>query len=135
MFEPLVKNLTIADGQLPSTAGVIVSGPGNHARHINLIMSNTGTQDETITLTISRNGGTARRIWRGVLSSNWQARICSLPLNGTDRLLGASTTAGAVDYFVAIVGHNSPMTMAIYDDLGQLTSAPQILDSLAVLSS
>lgn len=134
MFEPQVKNLTIADGTVAATATQIAAGPGDHARPVNVLLSNTGTQDETVMLTISRNGGTQRRIWRGVLSPNWQARICGLPLNGTDSLLASATDAGVVDYLVSIAGREAPLTMAVYDDSGFPASAPQVLDQLAALT-
>jgi hypothetical protein len=134
MFEPSVQNLTIADGQVAATAVQITTGPGNRARPVNVILSNTGTQDETVTLTLSRNGGTARRIWRGVLSANWQARICGLPMNVTDSLLAAATDAAVIDYVVAIAGDNAPLTMAVYDDSGLLATAPQVLDQLSALT-
>lgn len=130
MFEPNIKNLTIADGQLAATATQIVAGPGNHARQINVVLSNTGTQDETIVLTYSRNGGTQRRVWRCVLSANWQARVCGLPINVADVLYGSASDASVVDYLVSISGPNAPLTMAIYDDNGYEVATPQILDQL-----
>lgn len=134
MFEPKIKNLTIADGQLSASATQVTAGPGDHARKINVILSNTGTQDETVVLTYSRAGGTQRRVWYGVLSPNWQARICGLPINGGDVLYGQTTDANVVDYLVSITGIDAPLAMAIYDDSGRLVSAPQVLDQLAVLT-
>ncbi len=133
MFEPLTKNLTIADGQVAATATQIVTGR-DHARKLNVILSNTGTQDETVILTYRRNGGTPRRIWFGVLSPNWQARICGLPLNGADVLLGQTTDAGVVDYVVSMTGIDAPLTMAVYNDAGLPASAPQVLDQMAALT-
>lgn len=134
MFEPRIQNLTIADGQLAATATQITAGPGDKARKINLLLCNTGTQDETVTLTYSRGGGTQRRVFRCVLAANWQARVCGLPINGGDALYGAATDAAVVDYVVSISGVDAPLTMAVYDDNGAPASAPQILDSLATLA-
>jgi hypothetical protein len=134
MFEPLVQNLTIADGQLAAAAAQITAGPGNRARKVNVILSNTGTQDETVVLTYSRAGGTPRRVWRGVLSANWQARVCGLPVNGGDVVYGVATDAGVVDYVVSITGVDAPLSMAVYDDNGLPASAPQVLDALATLT-
>ncbi len=134
MFEPRIQNLTITDGQLAATATQITAGPRNVACKINLTLANTGTQDETVILTYSRAGGTQRRIWYGVLSPNWSARICGLPMNVDDILYGATTDAGVVDYVVSITGLESPLTMAIYNDAGLPASAPQVLDQLAVLT-
>ncbi len=134
MFEPSTQNLNIANGQVAAAAAQIVAGPGTRARSINVILSNTGTQDETIILTLSLNGGTPRRVWYGVLSPNWQARICGLPLNGTDSLLAQTTDASVVDYIVSVAAKEAPLTMAIYNDSGLPASAPQVLDQLAVLT-
>ncbi len=134
MFEPSVINWNIADGQLAATATQLTAGPGNRARRLNVLLGNTGTQDETIILTLSRNGGTARRVWYGVLSPNWQARICGLPINGTDSLLGQSTDAAVVDYLVSNAADEAPLTMAVYNDSGMLASAPQVIDQLAMLT-
>ncbi len=133
MFEPKVKNLTIADGQLAATATPLTAGR-DHARKINVILANTGTQDETIVLTYSRAGGTPRRIWYGVLSPNWSARICGLPINGADVLLGQTTDAGVVDYVVSMTGLDAPLTMVVVNDAGLLATAPQLLDQMAALT-
>lgn len=134
MFAPLTVNLTVADGQVATTATQITAGVGDHARRLNVLLSNTGAQDETVTLTYSRAGGTQRRVWRGVLGANEQARICGLAVNGGDVLYGQATDAGVVDYVVSIAGPDAPLTMAVYDDSGLPKTAPQVLDQLAALT-
>ena len=134
MFEPKVRNLTIADGQLATAATQITAGPGDVARKINVTLANTGTQDETVILPYSRNGGTPRRIWYGVLSPNWTARVTGLPINGADVLYGQSTDANVVDFVVSMTGLEAPFTTVIYNDSGLPASAPQVLDQLAVLT-
>lgn len=134
MFEPKVQNLCIADGQLAATATQLTAGPGSRARKVNVILSNTGNSDETVTLTYSRAGGTQRRVWRCVLGANWQARLCGMPINGDDVLYGMSTDAAVVDYLVSITGLEAPLAMAIHDDSGFLVGAPQILDQMAALT-
>ncbi len=134
MFEPLVKNLTVADGQLATSATLLTTGVGRHAKPVNVLLSNTGTNDETIILTYSRNGGTQRRIWRVVLPANWQGRVTGLPLNGADSLYGQTTNASVVDYVVGVAGDNAPLTFAIYDDSGLPATAPQMLDQLTALT-
>ncbi len=134
MFEPRTQNLTVADGQLAATATQITGGVGSRARKVNVTLCNTGTQDETVTLTYSRAGGTPRRIWQGLLSAGWSGRICGLPINGDDVLYGQSNDAGVVDYVVSITGLDTPLTMAVYTDAGLPASAPQVLDQMAALT-
>ncbi len=134
MFEPLVKNLTVGDGQLAATATQVIVGPGSHARKINVTLCNTGTQDETILLTYSRAGGPQRRVWRVVLPANWSARLCGLPINGADVLYGSASDAGVVDYLVSITGIDAPLVMVVTDDSGLMASSPQLLDALATLT-
>ncbi len=134
MFEPLTQNLVIADGQLAITATALTAGPGDKARKLNVLLFNTGTQDETVILTYSRAGGTQRRIWQALLSPGWSARISGLPINKADTLYGQTTDATVVDYLVSMTGIEAPMSMAVYNDAGLLASIPWILDQLVAVT-
>ncbi len=135
MFEPLTKNLTTGDGQVATTATQITAGRGDVARRMNITFANVGGQEEVLILTMSRNGGTARRIKRVVLGADEQLEIAGLPLNLSDSLLAQTTNAASIDYVVSIAGHDAPLTMHVYDDKGGLKTAPFIIEQLdAVLS-
>ncbi len=130
MFEPLIQNLTTGDGQVAVTATQITAGAGVKARRMNVTFANVGGLNETLVVTISRNGGTARRLKRVVLDVNEQLEICGLPLNGTDSLLAATTNALSVDYVVSVAADNSPQTMVVYDEFGGVKTAPYIIEQL-----
>lgn len=129
------RNLTIADGQVAATATEITAGSGDMAQRLNLTFCNTGSQDETLVLTISRNGGTARRLKRVVLATEEQLEITGLPLNSTDSLLGVTSNASVVDYIVSIAAAEAPLSMQVYDSLGGLKTAPYVLEQLDAIFS
>lgn len=135
MFEPLNVNLTTGSGQVATTATQITAGVGNRARRLNLKFCNVGGQTETLILTLSRNGATAVRIKRVVLEPNEEFRISGLPLNATDSLLGVTTNASSVDYFVSIAGTEAPYAEETYDDAGRVKNAPYIVEQLDTLNA
>lgn len=92
--------ITLADGQLAASSGTIL-GAATGERFVNVLLVNTsGSSSETIILTVSRGGGTARRIARGVLEANCSAYIANLALDPSDVLAGYATGATTVDYLV-----------------------------------
>ena len=123
----------MTDGQVAATATEITAGPADDAQRVDVTFSNTGTVRETLTLTISRNGGTARRLRRVELDVDEQFEITGLALNKTDSLLGITTTASVVDYVVSISAENSPYQMMVYDAYGAPKSAPAVLEQLVQL--
>lgn len=125
-----VTNLTTADGQVAAVAAQITAGVSNHARRLNLKFCNVGGQDETLVLTLSRNGGTARRLKRVVLPANYELKLGGLGLNQSDSLLGVTTNAGSVDYVVSIAAPDAPYTEEVFDDCGRLVNAPYIQEQL-----
>ncbi len=127
-------NLTVADGQVATTATEITKGRGNHARPLDLTFANVGGQEETLILSISRGGGTARRLKRVVLSPDEQLEICALALNSTDSLLAQTSNAASVDFVVAIASGHAPYAMHVFDDKGGLKSAPYILEQIESLT-
>lgn len=129
-MEPFVKNLTIADGSVAATATQITAGSGNHARRLNVKFCNVGGLEETLLLTVSRNGGAARRLKRVVLAANEEFKLGGLPLNQSDSLLAATTNAASVDYVVSIAALDAPYTEETYDDSGRPKQAPYLQDQL-----
>ncbi len=136
MSDVFVTNLTVADGQVANAApGLLTVGRGNHARRMNLTFANVGTQEETLVLTVSRAGGTARRLKRVVLAANEQLEVGGLPLNQSDSLYAQTTNPASVDYTVSIAATEAPLTMHVYDDKGGLKTAPYIVEQLDAITS
>lgn len=109
------RQLTLADGQLGTTAATLFSGANAPATgRINLIASNTGILEETIVLTFQRAGGTARRIARAVLKKNQALMVCGLPIQPDDTLLGVTTSATVVDYLIS-ASEDSRHTITVLD--------------------
>ena len=129
-----LSNLTVADGQVAITATKIASG-FNQARRMNLTFANVGGLSETLTLTLSRNGGTPRRLKQVVLDANEQFEVCGLPLNSTDILYAQTTDAASVDYLVSVASDNAPLTMHTFDSAGRLRTAPYILEQMDAVMS
>ncbi len=129
-MEPLTQNLTVADGQVGIVAAQITAGISSRARRLNLTFNNVGTQDETLVLTLSRNGGTARRIERVVLSPNEKLKIGGLALNLSDSLLAVTSNAASVDYVISVAPMDAPETSLTYDSDGRLKTLPYIIEQL-----
>lgn len=115
---------TLADGQLAAAAATIFTGgqDANYPSEGNLVatlsLCNTsGANTETCTITFKRQGGTARRIARVVLSPNETARISGIPMQMGDVLLGAATDATTVDYVLGVSGISS-FAVEVFDANG-----------------
>lgn len=97
--------LGLANGQLAASAGTILAAdtsPHATERTVNVTLTNTSSsQQETILLTVSRAGGTARRKARIVLGANEFAKMLNIPLDTVDSLAGETTHAATVDYDVS----------------------------------
>lgn len=65
-------SLNAADGQLAASAAAIYTPQQGDPTTVNVIIQNTGSSSETVVLTMTRAGGTARRIIRTVLLQNEQ---------------------------------------------------------------
>lgn len=128
-------NLTLADSQLGTTEAEIIAGIGSVAKRLHLIFSNVGTFEETVLIRISRNGGTARRLYRMVLQANEAFELDGLPLNSDDSLKASTTNASSVDCVVSQAPDNVRQTLAFYDDSGIPKTSPQILEQMAAIFS
>lgn len=123
-------NLTLFDGQVASGVAAQIATGQDTARRHSITFCNTGTNDETLILTLSRNGGTPRRIRQVILSTNEQMQFNGLPLNKTDVLSAVTTNPNVMDYVVSIAADEAPMGMAVYDASGQAKVVPYLLDQL-----
>lgn len=125
LMEPVIQNLNVTDGQLAASVTTITSGPASKGRRLNLTFCNTGSQSETIVLTLSRQGGTARRIRRFTLDPDEQADYQGLAVDKADVLYGYSTNANVVDYTVSMcppegAGGAPGPSWSVYDEDGIL---------------
>lgn len=96
-----MQTITIADGQLPTTAGVLVAGTTYSDDKIQISCVNTGVVSETIIITFSRSGGTSRQIVRAILVAKETLLITGLAIASGDSVSGVTTTASTVDYVVS----------------------------------
>ena len=94
------RSHTLADGRLAAASATVIAGSSVPDNYVTVILSNTGTAEETVILTFTRAGGTARRLRRLVLQENEQAEIRNIPIQPDDTLSGYTTTASVVDYLV-----------------------------------
>ena len=115
---PLKQNLNLSSGQLAASNTLITAGPGSKARRINLTLCNTGSQTETIYLTLSLKGGTARRLRKLSLDPDEQYFIAGLPVDVDDGLYGYTTNASAVDYILSVASDTADLEFHAYDEDG-----------------
>lgn len=130
-----ITNLNFADGQVAATATQICVGPSEDAQTLGRLLAtfcNTGTDTETLVLTVSRNGGTARRLYRCTLDPDEQLIVNGLPLNRTDSFLASTTNAGVVDYVVAIAPQDTPFSVQVFDDDGSPRPGTTLGDLIAI---
>lgn len=97
----MARPLTLADGQVGTTAATLLSGAdAPPTGRVDVVLQNTTSAVQTVVLTYTRAGGTARRLARFVLEENQQAVYRGVPLQPDDTLLGVTTTASVVDYLI-----------------------------------
>lgn len=138
-MEPIIQNLNVASGQLAASATAITQGVASKGRRLNLTLCNTGSQTETVTLTLAVQGGTARRLRRFTLDPDEQADLLGLAVDRADTLYGSSTNASVVDYVVSMcppegAGGASGPRWQVYDEDGtpkRLNVSPGELLALA----
>src|SRR5688500_11203259 len=100
------RQLTLADGQVAASAAAILTGAtlGNSFPDGTLVQGvfqNTAGTTETVVLTMTRAGGTSRRVARAVLATNEQLVVTGLAMQPDDTLLATTTNASAVDYVMS----------------------------------
>lgn len=97
---------TLADGQVATSAAAIYTVPAGTVtvlKYINFYNTNSATQ--TLSVYITRSGGTRRQVIRQVLDQYQSLALLSegesLTLSTGDALEADTTTASAVDYIVS----------------------------------
>ena len=113
------QNFTLSDGQLGTSAAMILDGSTASDGKVSAIFVNTGLNTETVVITFKRAGGTARQIRREVLATLESFTISGLSIQYGDTLLGVTTNATSVDYL--IMGQSEgPFIVQSFDANGAL---------------
>ncbi len=94
---------SLADGQLATSAGTLYTATAVKAYLKNLFLFNTNAAEQTVELYLKRSGGTSRLWKRYVLAQYESADVLDkeLLLGSGDLIEGLTTTATAVNYYVA----------------------------------
>ncbi len=132
-MHPQTQNLVLGDGQVETTAAIVLQGALSIAGRYNLTFANSGSSSETLVLTYSRNGGTQRLIRTVTLETDEVFEITGLPVNKADAVYAATTNASVVDYVTSVAAMESPLTSQAYDATGAPKSSPQMLEQLAIV--
>ncbi len=132
---PQARNLVQSDGQVETTAAAVLSGGSDSGRRYNFTFTNAGSTSETLILTYSRASGTPRQIRVVTLEADETFEITGLPVNATDVVYAATTTASTVDYLVSVAPDEAPLMSCVYDAAGISKSSPAILEQLALVLS
>lgn len=94
------RNLTLADGQLGASSATILGVDGSQ-RVVAVTLHNTAAAEQTVALTVTRSGSTARTIVRVKLKQYETLYVRGLGLDPSDILSGSASAASAVDYLVS----------------------------------
>ena len=93
--------LNQADGQLAASTATIL-GVGTAERTVGIALFNTAAQTQTVILTLTRTGGTARSIARAELKENEALYVDGIQMDPSDVLSGYASGASSVDYLVSL---------------------------------
>lgn len=119
----------LANGQLAASAtsmlGTQAGSPSSGRHAVNVLLFNTsGSLTETVQLTVTVNGGTARTVAYASLAPYEKLYLSNLPLDPADALLGTTTDATTVDYIVSEASGGLPtvVTIDVYGAIKQVNS-------------
>ncbi len=111
----------IADGQLAAATAVIVP-TGGPDKELTVTCYNTDTSSQSVTLTVSRAGGTARTVVSVTLGPGESLQLTGMSLGSSDTLNGYSGNASKVDYVVSATDLETPLKLNVYDNTGAIKS-------------
>lgn len=109
----------VANGQLADSTSALYTGI-SPVQAVVVLQNTSNSSSETVLLTLTPSGGTARRIARAVLAANEQLVLSGVPLNVNDVLKGHATDASTVDYTVSTTATDIPYSLATLDGNGAL---------------
>lgn len=116
-------SLSLADGQLSATSATIL-GAGTAERSVAVTLHNVAAQEQTIALTITRAGSSARTVARAKLKQYQTLYVRGLPLDPSDILAGSATGPSSVDYLVNV--SHEPFSITIRDADGSPKASSSI---------
>lgn len=110
----------LADGQLAASTSTLLGAapPAARRRAVDVKLYNTSSSStETVTMTVSVNGGTARTLLRIDLAPYETLQVDNLALDDADVLAGYTDTASTVNYVVSH-GSGGPYDVRVLDANG-----------------
>lgn len=107
----------VADGQLASSATALYTGIAQ-VQAVVVCQNTSASLTETVAITLTKLGGTARRVAYAVLAPNEQLVVTGLPLNVSDVVKGSATDATTVDYTVSTTSTDIPYSIQSLDANG-----------------
>lgn len=127
------RNLNFADGQVAASATAIASDLSQSGQWVNGLFSNVSSTSQTLILTLSRLGGTSRRVFRAILDVDESLQVTGLPINSGDTLYAATTDASSVDYILSVAPDNTPLNIQSFNEDGILKVTGGIFSDLALI--
>ncbi len=123
-------SLNIANGQLANSSTALAASTVPTASDLfSLVLRNTsGSLTETITITVARNAGTARKYPQVILGPNESAVFRNIPMESGDTIKGQASDAATVDFTLTGVGTPNiqpdfqPTNVFTYDQYGNQKS-------------
>lgn len=100
-----VKYYQVADGQVASSTTAVHTTPAAGVYWLmKITLFNTHTSDLTVTVAITRSGGSARKVWSATLPLSGGAGVCYVGEVGPGDVVKADDggTGAKVDYVVSI---------------------------------
>lgn len=134
----------LANGQLAAaSATILAAADDGQPRSVNIALGNTsGSSTEVVIVTVTRSGGTARRVARVSLAANETAQIVNLSLGGGDTVQAYATDATTVDYDVSAAAAPGAFAIVALDASGGIkqgttsySSAQTFLSDLTLTGS
>ena len=98
----------VANGRVAVTATEIAGSLADEPQRVLVVFSNIGLYEETVVLSLSVNGGTARQLFQFLVKQDESQVIDGLPLDSNDSLKALTDHADSVDYVVSIAPPNTP---------------------------
>jgi hypothetical protein len=95
----------LADGTLPTSEGSLYTAPADTVAYVKRVsIFNSNSVEQTVMIYLQASGGSSRRWRRYVLAQNESAEVLeagdSVHLGEGDSIRAATTTSGAVDYYI-----------------------------------
>lgn len=115
----------LADGQLTGSSATLVTATGS--QYVSLSFFNTSVSATVaVTVTLQREGGTARTFLRVELGPYEGLYVRGLPLDPTDTLAGYADATSLIDYIVGWDRDDSDFLVFTIDKTGATKTATEV---------